>query len=120
MKRKNKSDKIKLSPSDIEAIVCALPLVANFDAFDEHEIWLNTMNCNSAVNKLLNHNFKLDPNELRVISLAIAFALDVISGTGDAIVAYSGVDQEWRNNLSKFLFNYTRLDPFFARFGIQI
>lgn len=120
MKPKKIQNNIKLTATDIDAIICALPLVANIEAPTPEQTDWNRINCNIVTSKLLAGNPIFSADELRVISVAIAFALDVISGTGEIIIAEAGVDAEWKAKLSRHLFVYTRLDSLFGELTERI
>lgn len=52
MKRKEPKNTIKLISGDVEAILCALDLVANADAGSAAQNRLNYLNCAAAAEKL--------------------------------------------------------------------
>lgn len=113
-KPKNTGKRISLSPDDVDAILCALPLVADADVDSPMQARLNRLSCNAAANKLTTGSSALSAEDLRVISVAIDFALDVISGTGNEFVSTSDIDAEWLADLSKYLFVYNRLRSVFG------
>lgn len=106
-----------LSDSDIEAILCALPLVLEIGADSPAQEALNTSCCTSAGEKLIAHSPNLSANEIRVISVAITAAVLLLSGKGAGFVP--NIDSEWKAELSKHLFTLNRLDPIFQGFVDQ-
>ena len=114
MKPKRIPSNIKLSSGDVEAIICALPLVSNIEADTPEQTHLNITYCNIAAEKLLSRTFRFEADELRVIGVAIEFALEVISGNGKDIAYAAGVDAQWMSNLSRNFFTYNRLRPLFS------
>lgn len=120
MKPKKICNNIKLSPGDIDAIICALPLVANADAGSPEQTMQNQFFCETVVNKLLSKVSAYSADELRVISVAIDFALDVLSGHGNEFVSMADIDADWRQDLSQYLFAYNRLKVHFADLMLRI
>lgn len=114
MKRKNKN-KIVLTDDDISAILCALPLVMNADADTVEQTQLNRTCCEIAANKLMSKALKFSSNEIRVIFVAIGFALDYISGVKNEYLMQFEIDAEWKSELMKNLFTYNRLYPYFDK-----
>lgn len=110
----NKNNKINLSNSDIQAIICALPLVTYARTDSPEQAMINKLCCDSASRKLLNHIVPLHDNEWRVIAAAVDIALDVISGDDLSYLEGPAIDAQWRSELSKGFFTYNRLSPIFA------
>lgn len=111
MRPKKISSGLNLSNTDIEAILCALPLVAEVSAGSPQQDELNAIMCASAAQKLSSHSTSLLPNEVRVISAAITIAVLLLSGQSSDML--SGVDPSRKAELSKYLFTLNRLDPLF-------
>lgn len=117
MKRKqNKTpgNRFSLSSSDVAAIICALPLVAGANVGDFVQAARNRAACDSAAAKLNGGVGGFSREELRVMYVAVDFALDVISGAGNAYISPDSIDGEWRAELSGHLFSYNRLRPYFS------
>lgn len=115
MKPKQVGIGISLSAEDINAIVCALPLVANAVADSPEQTELNRICCTTAAEKLVNRCSVFSANEIRVIDVAIEFALLYLGGSSTPFVSVLDVDPEWRKDLSRYLFTYTKLKPHFNR-----
>ena len=117
---KNKKSKAQIphlnfSADDSAALLCALPLLANTDVGDFVQNKRNRAACYSAAEKLSGGISGFSSQELRVMYIAVEFALAVIGGTGNIYISPSDVDSEWRAELSRHLFSYNRLRPFFSR-----
>ncbi len=70
----------RLSASDVEAILAALPIVEAFPAATEQQKFLNRMACHSARQKLVAGRKDFTANDLRVISVAVGYAAEYLSG----------------------------------------
>ena len=113
MSLKRIRNNIQFKPGDVEAILCALPLVSLAQADTIQQTQLNQLNCKTASEKLMANVHTYTANELRVMAVAIGFALDILRGTGNEIISTSDVDPDWKAELSKNLFVYTCLQPLF-------
>lgn len=110
-----KNDMPSLSKSDIDAIASALPLVSLDDSIPDAEAYRDQMAAESALSKLLSHTPNFSYQELRVIHLAIGYALKYISGKCDVNFDVCAIDAEWSSELRKYFFTYNRLFPHFTR-----
>ena len=112
MNRKDKEN-FKLKPEDISAILCALPLVQNITTDNSEQTLLNRTCCDIAAKKLMDGNLSFHYNEIRVMFVAVGFALDLLTGTENPFLSNASVSDSWKSRLTKYLFNYNRLYPYF-------
>lgn len=115
MKGKKKRNDLLLSASDIEAILCVLPLVSYGITDTVEQAAANTRHSISASDKLSNGILSLTPEEYWVIYLAVASALDILEGVDVDYLEGLPLDQPWQDELRKNFFAYNRLFPFFER-----
>ncbi len=92
------------SGEDILAIVAALPLVPAFGADTALQQHINENLCLSAMDKLLSKSLNLNPNELRVVTLSIWLAKDLLAGHLDI-----KVDPKIMADIRPHIFTYNRL-----------
>lgn len=111
----NLKDKITLSGADIQAIICALPLVSYGITETPEQAFLNNSCCAAAKAKLLRREMGMTPNEYRVIFIAIATALDILSNKPIDYLTDFYLDPEWHSELTKNFFAYSRLYPQFDK-----
>lgn len=104
---------ISLSGSDVEAILCALPLVTELDTSTPHQAAVNAALCASASKKLSSGAIHLTPNEIRVVSVALNAAVLLLSGQCPEF--FDGIDKEWKSILSPYFFSLNKLDGAFQR-----
>ena len=109
--KNNSLGNLDFSQTDISAILCAIPLVSQFETDFPAQKLINAASSESAVRKLLNHAPTFTADEVRVISCAISAAMSVISG--DDMADMFDVDTEWTQDLSRYFFTFTRLEPIF-------
>lgn len=109
-----------LSNDDVKALLVALPLVSISDPGTLEQYHRNQMAVESATNKFLNNNVSFTADEIRVIFVAIGFALDYLSNRCDVPFDPSEIDSEWKSELSKNFFAYSRLYPYFEAVAIEI
>lgn len=98
-----------MSPSDVEAILIALPLVDFFPGTAPAQRMINSALCKSSAEKLRNHQSNFAVNELRVIAAATLCAVEYLSGRLPEIRLEAATD----NALRGHLFSYTRLNAYF-------
>ncbi len=113
-KPKTQPPHFSLSSDDVAALLCALPLVDGADVGDLVQAERNRASCNSAFAKLNGKVGGFSHDELRVMYVAVDFALTVIGGVGNAYISPADIDGEWRAELAKHLFSYNRLRSFFS------
>lgn len=113
MKPKKVKNKINFQAGDVSALLCALPLVSYPEAETPEQTELNTVCCETAAKKLAAGAHAYSANELRVMAIAIEFALDILKGTGNEFISVYEIDSEWKTDLSKHFFTYNRLKPGF-------
>lgn len=113
MNPNNKLD-LELRPSDVQAILSALALVANAETGDVFQDRANFLACKTAGEKLAHKKRDFTANEARVMYLAIGGALDVIEGRQDSFVSPQDVDADWLAELKQNFFTYNRLFPHFS------
>lgn len=110
-KSKKRLANLKLSHSDFDAILCALPLISWYEADTPLQSQINALLCDTASQKIMQGVKDFSPDETRVIAAAISLAKFLLSGESDPNCP--AVDSEWRADLCKYLFAYNRLDPIF-------
>lgn len=106
-------NKIHFNSGDVEALICALPLVALAEADTPSQTQLNVFCSETAAQKLAARITVFTADELRVTDAAIGFAIDIIKGTGNEFISIYDVDPDWKAELSKNVFVYARLKPAF-------
>lgn len=113
--KKNKSPSpFNFSATEVEAILCALDLVANTSTGTDEQDKLNFYNCAVSAQKLRSGVFTFTANELRVIHVGIEFAIDLLSGVGNEYISLDELAPQWRSDLQKNFIIYNRLAPIFS------
>ncbi len=110
----------KLTRNDFDAIITALPLVANANIGYPEEIKHDQFVCECIVNKLLAHVLTYSAEEIFLISDAIGAALDYLTGIPNDYLSMSNIDDGWKNELSQYLFTYNRLYPYFDNLSNEL
>lgn len=95
---------IQLSAQDVDAILCALPLISYYEADSEIQNQINYNLMTSAMKKLATRNANFVPNEYRVIYTAIALAVNIETHLPDI-----KIDSEWKADLQRHFFTLNRL-----------
>ena len=101
----NRSIDIKLSSTDIEAILCALPIVADFPADSEAQQLINSALCVSVSEKLHSRRTDLSPNEWRIISIAVYCGREFTAGRLPDLQPPENIARQLRSHF----FAYNRL-----------
>ena len=114
MKHKNSGHSLTLSNHEIDAIICALPLVVEIGADSAMQDEINAAFCASAAEKLLNRDSSLQDNEIRVVHSAISIAIDLLSGKCSEV--FVDIDAKLKSDLSKHFFILNKLDAMFQGF----
>lgn len=104
MKSKKQRPNIHLSQTDLDAILCALPLISYFDAGSDRQNQINDALMMTAAEKLSSRNTNLVPNEYRVIYTAVALAVNL-----ENFLPESAIDPEWRQELKQHFFALNRI-----------
>jgi len=130
-KHKRNLGNITLGFSDLEAIICALPLAQQIPADSPDQQLQNDLALQITAEKLLDFldssvssrknspcQIRLTPNDHRVIYCAITAALAVLSGKD--IGCDFQIDNEHRTELSKHYFSLNRLSPSFEALVDQL
>lgn len=108
---KTQNFRLNIDLKDVDAVICALDLVANIDADSAFQNQLNYQNCLSVVHKLRSGVRFFTLNEVRVICVGISTALDLISGSVNPFISMEELDPEWQAQLRRNLFVYNKLFP---------
>lgn len=95
---------IHLSAMDVEAILCALPLVSYYESGSALEDQLNCAFMNTAIEKLMSHNPSLVQQEYRIIYIAVAIAVNP-----EAYLPGVELDFEWKSKLKRHFFSLNRI-----------
>lgn len=103
-KSKKARPNISLSKQDVDAILCALPLISYYETEDPLQQEINTTLAESASEKLMAHNSDFLPNEIRVIYAAIACAVNF-----ETHFPGLELDPEWKEELRLHFFTLNRL-----------
>ena len=92
-----------LSDSDIEVIAFALSILPSL-GLEETEVQadINYQCCCSAMEKLINHDRDISPNELRVIQVSLQVVQHINQGKLD-------VDNETKRKCNDYLFSVNKL-----------
>lgn len=112
MPKKPKHTNIHLTATDVEAILCVLPLLDCIEADTPAQQDLNYAAAESASQKLLSRGKQLDANELRVIAASLSLALAYLSNQMPELDPF--VDPDHRAELQRYFFVINRLEPIFA------
>lgn len=107
MKNKPKDNKrvnVHLSKSDVDAILCALPLIPYLDSGSDMQNKINDSLMVTATEKLMAKNPNLTPNEHRIIYTAVALAVNLETFLGD-----TPIDPHWRSELKRHFFVLNRI-----------
>ena len=99
-----KRQNIHLSSQDIDAIMCALPLVSYYETGSEMQDHVNYSLMNTAMEKIVNRKSNFVPNEYRVIYTAIALAVNFETHLPGVII-----DPDWKAELQHHFFTLNRL-----------
>lgn len=100
---------LKLSGSDIEAILAALPIVENTPAATPAQQMLNHLSCQGARRKLQERRKDFTPNELRVIAVSVCYASEFLSGRMQEL----GTLLSDTSVIRKYALSYVRLNSYF-------
>ena len=109
-----------LSSDDVNALLVALPLVSISDPGSLEQYHRNQIAVESVTSKFLNNRSIFTADEIRVTFVSIGFALDYLSGHCDLPFDPTEIDAEWKSNLSKNFFAYSRLYPYFESVCTEI
>ena len=101
---KQKCSNIQLSSQDVDAILCALPLISYYETGSEAQDQINFALMNTAMEKLVTRNANFVPNEYRVIYTAVALAVNL-----ETHLPNIEIDPEWRADLQRHFFTLNRL-----------
>lgn len=104
-----------LTQADIDAILCALPLVVSFGADTAHQQIKNEALCISAANKLAHHSKNMTIEEFRVMYAAVDLAVIFLSG--ECPDEFTNIDAEDRTLLSPHFFTLNKLRDLFRKFA---
>lgn len=74
------SQPLKMSGTDVEAILAALPIAENFPVKSPEQRHRNLICCLSARKKLLAGEKDFTQNELRVIAISVCYVSEYLSG----------------------------------------
>ena len=111
MSKKPSHLKLNLTGSDIEAILCALPLVGIIGSDSEAQDAVNAALCESVAEKLSRHEIGMNANEVRVISAALQIAVLILTDPGADLAG--AIEEDFRRNLSIRFFTINRLNDRF-------
>lgn len=95
---------IQLSAMDVDAILCALPLISYYDTGSDIQNQINFDLMNSAMDKLSTKNPGFLPNEYRVIYTAVALAVNIETHLSGIEIA-----AEWKAELKRHFFTLNRI-----------
>lgn len=109
MKHKRNKQNLSLSGDDVQAILCALPLVLDLGAETTPQQMANKMLCESAVKKLISQKTDFTSNELRVVAAASLCASEYLAGHLPDLLLDDTLDAD----LKKYFFTYNRLNSYF-------
>ena len=98
---------IHLTVRDVEAILCALPLVSYYESGSALEDQLNYALMNTAIEKLTSHNPALVQQEYRIIYIAAAIAVKP-----EIYLPGVDLDPEWKADLKRHFFSLNRIHEF--------
>lgn len=98
---------IKLGPSDMPAILAALPLAFEFEAFTDQQQAINTAVAASVAQKISLGNYAFTPDEHRIIGSSVYMARQYLSGHMTDV--FPDLDSEDVAELRKYFFDYNRL-----------
>lgn len=106
MKKKPKQQRpnISLSKQDVDAILCALPLISYLETDTPAQKEINIALATTATEKLIAHNANFVPNEIRVIYTAVACAANL-----EEFFPGNEIEPEWKAELRKHFFVLNRL-----------
>lgn len=99
-----KRPNLHLSSQDIDAILCALPLVSYYETGSDMQDQINYSLMNTATEKIINRKSNFVPNEYRIIYTAIALAVNFETHLPDV-----KIDPEWKADLQRHFFTLNRL-----------
>ena len=99
-----KRQNIHLSAQDVDAILCALPLISYYETGSEMQDQVNYDLMNSAMKKIAIRSSDFLPNEYRVIYTAIALAVNMETHLPDI-----QIDAKWKKDLQRHFFTLNRL-----------
>lgn len=104
---------LHLSGTDVDAILCSLPLLDYIEADTPAQQAQNSKDIESATNKLLtlNAHTRLDANEMRVIAAALTLALGLLYDNFPELKPF--VDADHLNKIQRYFFVINRLEPLF-------
>lgn len=102
--KKQKRPNIQLSKQDVDAILCALPLISYYESESEMQDRINYTLMESAMEKLASRNANFLPNEYRIIYTAIALAVNM-----ETHLPGVRIDPEWKADLQRHFFTLNRL-----------
>lgn len=109
MKRKKNNPKMSLSDSDIVAILYALETIDAFPCETPEQKLVNILCRDAAAAKLESKERRFSANEIRIISCAIDGVILYLSGQYPEVT----LDPELHNIVSKNLFVYNKLSPYY-------
>ena len=107
----NEFGNIHFSDGDVSAILFALPLVARIGADTPAQQSINETLIVSAAEKISACSPRLSAQELRVTACAVMAAHLILKGAAPEYAAL--LSDEERKELSRYFFNYNRLNPQF-------
>lgn len=111
MSKNPKGPNLHLTATDVEAILCALPLMDCIEAQTPAQQELNSAAMSSAAKKLTSHGSQLDANDLRVISASLFIAREFLAGRMPELGSF--VEPDHQAALRRHLFTINRLEPVF-------
>lgn len=108
---KNYPFSYQLTSSDQIAILCVLPLVSEIETNSEQQALRNTISSENASQKIIRHQTNFSPDELRVMFVAIDYALYLISN--NAFNDELDIEPEWETEIRNHFFTLNRLYSIF-------
>lgn len=102
--KKPKRPNIQLSSQDVEALLCALPLISYYSTGSDAQDEVNEALMLTATEKLTSKTPNFVPNEYRVIYTAVALAVNL-----DTYFLADEIDASWRSELRRHFFTLNRI-----------